>query len=185
MSSTRVSRGSRADESWLRGEMRRPESWSANEVAHTGNVTTARSHGCLPEQEVEWRAGRKWESQEMEQVVYDTAETQGIKGTCQIVRDVQPGSSGIGRSASDGASLSVFSSVEPAYGSSPFSPGAGGCLCSLCLATLGDQELWRVNIQGADTQTQGQANLPAAILPPQFILGVPGIFCPIVPSFCQ
>lgn len=101
------------------------------------------------------------------------------------VRDVQPGSSGIGRSASDGASLSVFSSVEPAYGSSPFSPGTGGCLCPLCLATLGDQELWRVNTQGADTQTQGQANLPASILPPQFILGVPGIFCPIVPSFCQ
>ena len=32
--------------------------------------------------------------------------------------------------------MSVFSSVDPAYGSSPFSPWPGGCLCSFCSATL-------------------------------------------------
>lgn len=48
-----------------------------------------------------------------------------------------PGSSGTGRSGgSGGPSLSVFSSVDPAYGSSPFSPWPVDSLCSLCSATL-------------------------------------------------
>lgn len=132
--------------------------WSANEVVHTGKVTRARSHtGACQSRKLP--AGVKWESQERKQVVYDTAETQGIEGTCQS-QDAQPGSSGIGRSASEGASLSVFSSVEPAYGSSPFSSGAGGCLCSLCLATLDDQELWRVNTQGADPHSKVRPTYP-------------------------
>lgn len=58
MSSPQVSRGSRADErerAGFRTGWGLLNHWSANEVAHTGKVTTATSHGCLPEQEVDSR----------------------------------------------------------------------------------------------------------------------------------
>lgn len=99
--------------------------------------------------------------------------------------DFLPGSSGTGRLGdSGGPSLSVFSSVEPAYGSSPFSPWPAGCFCSFCSATLGKPR--GVGEEYADQipSTQGQGP-PAPTLPSQLIISVPRIFRPIVLSFCE
>lgn len=64
---------------------------------------------------------------------------EGQAGLQRGGKGLLPGSSGTGRSGgSGGPSLSVFSSVDPAYGSSPFSPWPVGGLCSLCSATLGE-----------------------------------------------